>query len=381
MVSNIFKRRPSSPLTTPPASTPPASVRAHTAPTTPTLSARGSRPSLASLGPLTSFSLTPLGPLTPLTPLTHASPPLDSAAQHASPPFASPAQPTPEPPSPATAMSQLCLDAPLPLLPEASSPANPTAANPADLPFTFRPWGSMPARRRRRSPSPTQSDSDSDPPNPSLPNADLDTPFAPAPEFDHIIALRERLIDAERALEHSEAKVRRLEMENEYLCSQVTVLTEQREELRDRLDEARGVRVWDGGRRGSGGRSGEGRHGSEGWRGDMNGGWGGNDGVNEGRREYGGVNGWRGYGADRVWEDGGAKENGGWIGNGVAEIEEGAWFGGQAHNWASGSAGSGSASASGSFGREYAERANRTAKEGRRPDGDKYKEAARGHYA
>lgn len=61
----------------------------------------------------------------------------------------------------------------------------------------------------------------------------------------HIRELRRQLVNAEDEVAYAHELVRRTEDDNAYLCRQVTVLTEQREALRDRLEGRHGVE-WNG---------------------------------------------------------------------------------------------------------------------------------------
>ncbi|BEI87005.1 hypothetical protein CcaverHIS002_0703510 [Cutaneotrichosporon cavernicola] len=71
---------------------------------------------------------------------------------------------------------------------------------------------------------------------------------------EYIRDLRLRLVDTEEEIEYLQGRVRRVEVDNHYLCQQVSALTEQREALRDRLE----------GRNGKG--KGKEREGESGWK-------------------------------------------------------------------------------------------------------------------
>jgi hypothetical protein len=72
---------------------------------------------------------------------------------------------------------------------------------------------------------------------PEEPHPLLSEPLPPPHEMaGYIHELRERLVDAEGEIEYLHGRVRRAESDNAYLCRQVTVLTDQREALRDRLE-------------------------------------------------------------------------------------------------------------------------------------------------
>ncbi|KLT42129.1 hypothetical protein CC85DRAFT_285892 [Cutaneotrichosporon oleaginosum] len=76
-------------------------------------------------------------------------------------------------------------------------------------------------------------------PSPS-PDPILSEPMpSPATAPAYITELRHRLVDALHEVQHLLGSVRRSELDNDYLCHQVTKLTIQREALRDEL-EARG---------------------------------------------------------------------------------------------------------------------------------------------